>query len=267
VDHGETPCEALESLPASGVERFERMAVDLLWHWTGRRYGQCEGTIRPCRQDCTAGVSTYGSSVSAYGRRVVSPWAPALVGGDWFNVGCGAGCGDLCGCGAWGSTLRLDVPAYEVVSIEVDGEVLPSGSYRVDDRRLLVRQDGGRWPYCQDMGLPLGEPGTWAVTLRVGAPVPVGGQVAAGRLACELAKAATGKGKCELPNRVQSVTRQGVTVSMMIDTFDDLDQGRTGIWTVDSWVASVTKPDIGFSIASPDLRPTGRRTTWPRGAT
>jgi hypothetical protein len=258
VDYGECgPCESLESLTATGIEKFESMATEFLWRWTSRQFGLCEGTIRPCRQDCFEGLSTY----FGYGRGPLGPsaFSPTLIRGQWFNVGCGGGCGDKCGC-SWGQNLRFEVPVYDVTSVEIDGAVLDPGAYRVDDHRWLVRQDGQQWPYCQNMGRPLGEADTWAVTFRVGAPVPVGGQIAAGKLACELAKAACGDRSCELPQRVQSITRQGVTVAVL-DAFDDIDTGHTGIWLIDSWVASVTKPDIGFSIASPDIRGTGRRTT------
>jgi hypothetical protein len=149
-----------------------------------------------------------------------------------------------------------------VLRVEIDGVVLDPTAYRVDNGRLLVRQDGGRWPYCQDMSKPLGAQGTWAVTVRVGSPVPVGGQVAAGKLACELARAAAGDKGCELPQRWQTINRQGVTIAAGMDTFEDLDGGKTGIWLIDSWVASVTKPDIGFSIATPDYRGVGRRRTF-----
>jgi len=169
---------------------------------------------------------------------------------------------DSCGCGAWGATLRFEMPVASVDEIQVDGRVLPADAYRVDNGTLLVRQDGSQWPYCQDMSKPLGQAGTWGVTFRVGKPVPAGGRIAAGILAEELAKAACGSNKCRLPRRVQSINRQGATMAMMLDTFDDLDKGKTGIWLIDSWVASVTKPDIGFSIASPGHRPPGRQTTW-----
>jgi len=253
----DTPCNALASLPASGQARFEQMAAEYLWRYTGRQFGQCEGVIRPCRQDCFEGVSTYGSD-----SRVGSPWQPTLIGGRWFNVGCGGGCADTCGCGSWGSVLRFETPVTEVVAVEVDGVLLDPSAYRVDGYRLLVRQDGGRWPYCQNMSLPLGTEGTWAVTVKIGAPVPIGGQVAAGKLACQLALAASGAKECELPQRWQTITRQGVTIAAGLDAFDDLDAGKTGIWLIDSWVASVTKPDIGFSVAVPNLRTAGRRTTW-----
>lgn len=248
-------CEWPSGTTEEEKAKFEEIASELLWNWTGRRFGLCPATVRPCRQECTVGLSTYGPPSGP-------SWRPALVGGEWFNITCGAGCTDTCGCGSYGSTLRFARPVYDVTSVEIDGETLSDTAYRVDNHRLLVRQDGNQWPYCQNLTLPLGQEDTWAVTVRFGTEVPRGGQIAAGRLAIELAKAMCGDKSCELPTRVQSITRQGVTVAMMLDTFDDLDKGKTGIWVVDSWVASVTKPDIGFAVTSPDLRSFGRQTTW-----
>jgi hypothetical protein len=244
------------SIPASGIAKYEDMAVEFLWRWTDQQFGVCEDTIRPCRQDCFAGVSTYGPPPHGG-----APFQPVLLRGSWFNVGCGGGCGDRCGCSS-SRALRFETPITDVVEVQMGGEVLSPDAYRVDDHRFLIRQDGGEWPYCQNMNRPLGDDDTWAVTVRVGAEVPIGGQVAAGKLALELYKAACGAAGCELPKRVQSISRQGVTVSMMLDQFEDLDQGKTGVWIIDSWVASVTKPKGGFSIVTPDYRPTGSRTTW-----
>lgn len=260
VDYAECgPCDALASLPASGIQKFEEMATEYLWHYTEQQFGLCQGTVRPCRQECTEGVSTYGPAPGG------SPWQPTLVGGRWLNLGCGGGCRDKCGCGAYGQSLVFDQPVVEVIEIEIDGEILDPVKYRVDNYRFLVRQDGGQWPYCQDMSKQLGEPDTWAVTVRIGAAVPMGGRMAAGKLACELAKAACGATGCELPQRWQTITRQGVTISAALDSFEGLDEGKTGIWLIDSWVASVTKArnaSMGVSIASPDYSGFGRRTTF-----
>lgn len=241
-------CDPLERLTAEQQADFEQAAVDMLWRWTGRRFGTAAATIRPCRQNC--------------GRLPSDGWVPTLLNGQWYNVSCGQ-CGDSCGCNFGGSVLRFGKRVSSVTSIVIDGATLAASAYRVDDGVLLVRQDGGVWPFCQDMSKPAGQPDTWTITAEFGEPVPVGGQLAAGKLACELAKAASGASNCELPQRWQTISRQGVTITAALDTFEDIDKGHTGIWLIDSWVASVTKASRGFSMASPDLKPAGRQTWTP----
>lgn len=252
--------EPLASLPASGVATFEEMAATYLWDWTGRKYGQCEVTLRPCRQDCWEGRSTFWGG-SGGPLRGGLPFTPALIRGQWYNLGCGT-CGDNCGCGST-QALRLPGPIASVGEVQIDGTVLDPAAYRVDNGRFLVRQDGALWPTCQDMNLMLGQPDTWGVTYTKGYAVPKGGQVAAGLLANELAKAACNDKTCGLPRRVQSITRQGVTVAVL-DAFDDIDEGHTGIWLIDSWVASVVRRPRRMRVLSPDRRPPRyRQTTWP----
>jgi len=228
------PGETLESLAPSGVALYEEMAVDYLWNWTGQQFGTCQVAYRPCRQNC--GSTTGGR------------FTPALIGGQWYNLACGS-CGDTCGCG-FTSTLRLPPPVVSVDEVRIDGTVLDAAAYELQGR-YLVRTDGGRWPTCQDLGAPTTEAGTWEITFTAGTPVPVGGQLAAGRLTQELAKAACGDSTCQLPRRLQSLTRQGVAIVM--DTFDDLAKGGTGIWLIDSWVASVTKAPTRSRVYSPDV--------------
>jgi hypothetical protein len=100
------------------------------------------------------------------------------------------------------------------------------------------------------------------VTYVRGVRVPEGGEIAAGVLALELAKAACNDNTCQLPKRMQTMTRQGVTVAML-DSFDDVDKGHTGIWIIDSWVASMTKTPVRPTVLSPDKpRHATRRSTW-----
>lgn len=243
--------EPIASMPASGM--FEEMAVSYLWNWTGKNYGVCTHTIRPCRQDCTEGMSTWNGSgpqvapgLGVFG----TSWTPVIIDGLWYNVGCGR-CGDRCGCGGE-APLRLPGPVANVAQIAEDGVLLDPSTYHVDNNRLLVRTDGRVWSPC---GLE--------ITYDIGVAVPTGGQIAAGVLANELAKAACGDKSCGLPQRVQTVTRQGVTIAML-DAFDDVDKGHTGIWLIDSWVASVTKAPARAKVLSPDVpRQSPRRTTWP----
>lgn len=257
-------CSHLATVAASGD--LVNAATEYLWRWTGQRFGTCEVTVRPCRTQCADGGSTFwglsgASSITPGTGR--SPWTPVLVGGRWFNVSCGVCGGDECGCTTT-PAIRLPGPVDSVQEVRIGTEVLPASAYRVDDGSLLVRLDGGQWPTCQDLAAEPGEEGTWSVTYTQGTPVPFGGRIAAGRLACELAKAACGDSSCGLPQRVQTVTRQGVTIAML-DAFDDIDKGHTGIWLIDSWVASVMQQPKGYTLANPN-RPRAlartRRTTW-----
>jgi hypothetical protein len=244
---------------------FEQMAIDFLSNWTGGLYGLCPVVIRPCRSDCGGSVDAFwgfgpytrGSSMPRRGR-----WGPALIGGAWFNLSCGT-CGDDCSCGLGAPSLRLPGPVSSVEEVLIDGTPLPASAYRVDNHSLLVRLDGQGWPACQDMAAPVTAANTWQVSYTRGTEVPVGGQVAAGALACELAKAATNDRTCQLPQRVQTIARQGVTVQLL-DMFTDVEKGGTGIWVVDSWVASVTKSPRHSKVYSPDIpHPRHRVTTWP----
>lgn len=253
-----TDPDAVEEKP-SVQTTYEAMAAEFLWRWTGQTLGLCGVTLRPCRQDCgDAGGSTFfGSGPNG---TQTARWQPALIAGKWYNLTCGS-CGDLCGCAGSASSLRLPGPVYEVSEVLVDGEVLSPASYWLEGNRL-IRTDSGRWPVCQDLTLPPDQPGTWEVSYLRGTPVPVGGQIAAGVLAGELFKAACNDKSCSLPQRIQTITRQGVSVAVL-DSFDDVDKGHTGIWVIDSWVSSMMNAPRRARVYSPDLRPKGRLRQTP----
>jgi hypothetical protein len=264
------PCSALSADPTVRSQA-ETMATEFLWRWTGRQFGLCPVTIRPCRQNCYGGLSTFtGGEPRVLGQAMGglysrSPFYPMMFNGEWLNVACGR-CGNSCDCG-YTPSISLPGPIDSITEVVVNGVALPATAYRVDNYRHLLRIDGGDWPTCQDLsadsaaGSASASRGTWQVTYQRGSAVPAGGQVAAGLLACEFAKALVGDAGCKLPQRVQSITRQGVTVAVL-DTFADLDKGRTGIWLIDSWVASIMKPAGRSRVYSPDLaRPRNRRRT------
>lgn len=227
-------------------EQLTNFAVELLWRWTGRYFGTCPVEVRPCREDCARPSSWRALRLpSMYGT------AHEWVTGGW----CGS-CGPRgCACTRV-PALELPGPVAAIVEVWDDGTQLDPATYRLEGDRLL-RIDGGTWPACQDMLVGPEEAGALAVRYDRGVAVPSGGQVAAGVLACNLWKGAIGQ-PCDLPERVQTITRQGVTMALL-DAFDDLAQGRTGIWAVDSWVASITQPPPRAVVWSPDLKRTGRR--------
>ncbi len=237
-------CSAFAGLGEPLTSAAKAAAVAFLWEWTGRRFGACETTVRPSRRPHTPG--TWSGP---------SPWRSAFVLGRWSPVFCG-GCGMVCGCGS-PTRLRLPGPIVEVSTVTVGGDVLDPEAWRVDGRSTLVRQDGEGWPATQDLTLPDGEPGTWSVTYQAGEPVPEGGQIAAGVLACEMAKALTADRTCQLPERISNqVTREGVTVTIL-DQFEGLEAGRTGLWLVDSWVTSIRQPSRPAKVVAPQRRRPG----------
>jgi hypothetical protein len=240
---------------------YEQMAVDFLRQWTGGVFGLCPVTVRPCRADCDGATSTFfgrGPYPSGGG---MGGYVPALIAGSWYNLSCGA-CASTCSCDET-SSFALPGPVHAIDQVLIDGQPLPEDAYRVDNRRLLVRMDGGLWPVCQDLSADPTQPGTWQVSYLRGLPVPVGGQVAAGVLACEFEKAACKDASCKLPERLKQVTRQGVSVTIF-DEFAEIGQGGTGLYLVDSWVASVTNAPRPSRVVSVD-RPTRphRVQTWP----
>lgn len=253
---------AFEAMDASEQALYEEIAVGMLANWTGNTFGQCTVRARPCRTQCDP-TSTYWGRGPFPGLPPVgggSGYVPVLIAGEWFNISCGFCNTGLCGCGTT-PILKLPGPITGVTQILIDGVVLSHLSYRVDNYHLLVRTDGSQWPTCQDMAIDAGE-GTFFVDYLKGHPVPAGGQVAAGLLAAELAKAACQDTSCALPTRMKTITRQGVSVTL-IDEFKDLDEGKIGIWLIDSWVASVMKAPKRSTVYSVDVpRHRPRVTTW-----
>jgi hypothetical protein len=213
------------------------MAVDfataVLWSLTGQRFGVCAVTLRPCRRDCFDGrfFDDFGP-----------PWSggqsypqPALVGGQWFNLTCGS-CHGGCSCNAVSEVL-LPAPVHRIVEVQVDGTPMATGSYRVDNNRLLIRTDGGTWPRCNDLALDDTEEGTWSVTVEVGEPPPEGAALAMGQLACSVLQAIGNGGECPLPPGVQQLIRQGVTIQYP-DIGELFRDGRTGLYLVDAFIAT-----------------------------
>jgi len=81
-------------------------------------------------------------------------------------------------------------------------------------------------------------------------------------LACEYAKACVGA-PCRLPSRVTSISRQGVTISM-VDINDILKNGLTGLWELDQLIMLYNPQGLKgrTRFYSPDLQEP-RQVTWP----
>lgn len=104
------------------------------------------------------------------------------------------------------------------------------------------------------------------LTMKVttGQPVPESLNIAAGVLALEIARALCKDSTCKLPQRIQTITREGVTVGFQ-DDFEGLEKGRTGIWLIDMAVASANQgaPKPPPSVLNPESADrTSHTTKW-----
>lgn len=212
----------------------------VLWAATGRQFGPCPVTVRPCGRDaCDQGVGNWGIYNGV--------WTPFVYGGQWFNCGCW----DICHCGP-SARIYLPGPVASVTTVTLDGVVVDPSTYRVDDNRYLVRTGAGNtWPWRQDFDVDSGA-GTLFVTYNRGTPVPAYLLAAAGTYACNWAKMCRNE-PCQIPTRVVTLTRQGTTFDgTSID--DLLDRGLTGVTSVDQVIAAINPYGLKgrTRILSPD---------------
>lgn len=255
---GATPTDPCISggqpVPQEQIDNALMAASEILWAATGRQFGTCTVTIRPCRAKCGPCGATssdwfevrdFGTGFGAF------PWTPFLENGVWTNIPTVCGCEKSC-CHVEG--IPLPYPVCCVDEVKIDGVVLDPSAYKVQDFKTLVRIDGGSWPDCQNLAAPDTEPDTFSVTVTYGREVPALIKLAAAELACQFIKVCT-KQPCQLPQRMQSMSRDGITVGF-IDPMEFLKAGRTGIYIVDLAIsqfnphkllkqASVYSPDVG----------------------
>jgi len=216
-------------------EAATQYATMILWAATGRRYGLCETTVRPCRRDCEDCADGWFWSAGT--------WLPYITNGIWRNCWCGFGNGcQTCNasCQVW-----LPGPVNQITSVVIDGTTLDSSSYQLqaqDGAWWLVRNrttdtSTDCWPEHQNFDHPLGSDDTWSVTYLKGVPIPASLASAAGVLAVEWARGCTGAA-CRLPGRIQSITRQGISVTQ-VSVDELLNRGLTGLMEVDQVIVAL----------------------------
>lgn len=233
-----------------------QFASDVLFNLTGRRWpGECVDTLRPCG---------YGTGRTTAPRQSWS--GQGYAGAHW----CGCNDSRACGCRRPSEVKLPGYPVRSIQQVKIDGAVVPSARYRVDDHRWLVYlpADGEQrrgWPCCQRLDLADTEDDTWSITYTYGMAPPVGGQLAAASLACQVAlsRDPAQSTACRLPKRVTAITRQGVSLAVL-DPLTLFADGLTGLAEVDMWVQSVLLGDkrrratVHVPGASPRHRRTGR---------
>lgn len=204
------PCNTYDFDPTL-LEDGLLAASNVLFDLTGRRWpGECVTTIYPCRE----------------------PAGPrAALSGPWWQSNRFLRSTRDC------RRLRLPGGPTGIESVTVDGMVIPSDVYELQGRDL-VRVDGDVWPCCVGCG-PV-DADDFAVTYPYGTVPPIGGRIAAAVYGCQIALACDDatSGACKLPANVQTLLRQGVSVTLP-DPTQLAQDGLTGLPEVDRWVASV----------------------------
>lgn len=248
-------CTDWSSFSGPLQEQSLEFAKTIVWAATGRQFGLCELTVRPCRRECQGCPAGY--YWDGYGT-----WTPYIWNGSWHNCWCGSDAG-CCTCDP-NCQVYLPGPVDSILTVQVDGVSLPpTGSYFVLDQQWLVRVDTEAcWPTCSDQNLAPGDPEAFEVTYLRGRDVPTALAGATFLLACEYAKACAGL-PCRLPGRVQSIARQGITISLA-DVNETLKHGLTGIWELDQLIMAYNPYGLKGKtrMYSPDMVPP-RQVTWP----
>jgi hypothetical protein len=225
-------------------------ATKVLWAATGRRYGLCPVTVRPCgRNQCDENIGGW-----FWDQGIIMPY---VLDGLWFNCPCFG----PCECGAR-CRVYLPGPVGSITSVTLDGALVDPSTYRVDDGRWLVRVGEGLcWPDHQNYDRNSGTD-TFFVTYTQGEPIPADILAAAGTYACEWAKSCLGL-DCQLPSRVVTLNRQGTTFQM-VDIDALLERGLTGIASVDQVIAADNPYGTThrMRLLSPEW-PQVVQTTWP----
>jgi hypothetical protein len=167
---------------------------------------------------------------------------PIVSAGNIFNM-------PIAAAGVRNLRLRSS-PVHSVISVIRDGELVDPESYTLRNNAYLVQTNGAPWLFGVTDTL---------ITYVHGTPVPRAGKSCAIRLANELIHAAKDDGLCTLPERVQSVTRQGLSFAVL-DPQDFIQHGKVGIPQIDYFIqaANPGKARKKARVYSVD-RPRGER--------
>ena len=214
----------------------------LLWSMSGRKYTG-ETTVTE-RYTCTLRNNRMGPSTKTN--------SPVLFGGDVYNIPTGDydEYSELTSDGM-SPDSRIKLRGRPVTKIHTirnrQGDIIDPSSYYLVDHSTIHIKAGTPWTPCNT-----------EVTYSYGTPVPIAGKMAARKLAIEFARLWSGDEGCELPQRVTSVSRQGVSYTIL-DNQEFIDELRTGLYEIDLFL-KVANPDNArrkakvFSVDTPRAR-------------
>lgn len=238
-------CDEWASYSVAVQDAAREYATYILYSSTGRQFGLCPQTVRPCGRYSGNRQWIWGWQFGRDGA-----WVPYLdPTGTWRNCGCNCACNCQPSCQVW-----LPGPVDSIVQVNLNGAVISDTAYRVDNGQWLVRTDGDCWPECSNLNVDSGQ-GFFEVTYIKGIEVPQALRVAAGVLACEFAKACVGA-TCRLPGRAAQIARQGVSVNML--SLENLIKNNfTGIPEVDQVIQAYNPQHLPYAmrVMTPDRMP------------
>ena len=224
------------------ADEAAKTASYLLWAMSGRKYTGT--TIVTERYTCTLRNNRMGPSVKTN--------SPILFGGDVYNIPTDDydEYSELMTDGM-SPDARIKLRGRPVIKIHSirnkHGKILDPSSYYLVDHSTIHIVAGTPWTPCNT-----------EITYEYGAAVPMAGKMAAKTLATEFAKLWAGDEECMLPQRVTSVSRQGVSYTIL-DNQEFIDELRTGLYAVDLFLKT-TNPDNArrkskvFSVDNPRAR-------------
>lgn len=225
------------------TEEACRTASYLLWAMSGRKFiGETTVTER---YTCTLRNNRMGPSSKTT--------SPNLFGGDVYNIPSGDydEYSELTADGM-SPDSRIKLRGRPVTKIHAirnrTGSILDPSNYYLVDHSTVHIKAGTAWTPCNT-----------EITYTYGTPVPAVGKMAARTLAIEFIKLWTNDSDCELPQRVTSVTRQGVSYTIL-DNQEFIEELRTGLYVIDLFLKTVN-PDNArrkSKVFSPD-QPRARR--------
>jgi hypothetical protein len=222
-----------------------KSASGILWAMSGRKYSGVTTVTE--RYVCMNRVFRLGASVNTY-QAILLDGAVFNIPSDQFDNFNDRVVDGL----SPESRIRLrGRPVQKIHQIRRrDGIIIDPSSYYLVDHSTVQAATGVPWTPCN-----------LEITYSYGTYPPAMGKMAARTLALEFAKLWAGDDDCALPQRISTVSRQGVSYTLL-DNQDFIDEMRTGIYAVDLFLKS-TNPDKARAkskVFSVDV-PRGRRYT------
>lgn len=211
-------------------------ASQILYALSGERYPGVQETTEvyvdrtSCPFGCRGGTEAV---VAAFGGL---PHSHVLRVNEWYPT-------------PWQLRLRHK-PVVEVIQV-LDATATPITGFYTANSAYLVRNNEQPWDITRGI----------AVTYRYGSVAPAMARNAAIRFGNELLKSWTGAPDCALPERVTSISRQGVSINI-VDPTSFIDKGQVGLYEVDLFLAAVnpSRARKRARVFSVD-RPRGERRT------